>query len=782
MSNDIASLGLKVDSSEVSRANRELDNLADSAGKAEVATKGVGAASESAAHAVNRNSRAILTHIAHLAELDPRLRTAAILISHLGASVGAIAGIGAAVAGVAILVKAYLDGAHEAEGFAIAIASTGNAAGLTTNQLIEMARRIDGVVGTQQNASRGLALLASSGKVAAENLERFTTVAIQLERSVGTPIEETAKKFADLATEPTKAAAELQKTLNFLTPAIYATIRAQEEAGDVAGAAATAQKAFAEAGVKAARDVEGELNALGRGWRFVKDQASEAWDAMSGIGRKLPDELILKQLEAERRLPAMPSIGQFTNTARLDEQIAALKASIAEKKRDADASREQKAATDSYIDSLAKAAKFEDVWKQINAAWDTFDSDKVKRGLQAVLSEYEGLNKELEAQHDAQLIDDQEFFKRRGELIKKSVAIEIAALKQANAALSVQPKDNFSVEGIDRQNKIADNEARIALLRKQSASQLRVVETQQKDDLRKTAIAYAEAQQAADRYVETLTKRFQIESQGLGLGEEARQRMRDRADLEARFQDRIDQIEQDHRRGQIKDDVYEQLLAVEKNALARSERAYDEHYKALKEKQGDWVVGAAEAFANFADDAANVAKHIEDVFGNALNGLADSIVQFAMTGKGNFKDLVNSVIADLLRMEAKIALSKLLKPVFESIAGSIGNLFTTAPTTGGGATNSGFVGPRASGGPVRAGSTYLVNEDTPRSEYFTPTVDGFITPRSGMGGGPVVNAVFNFGAGSSVATTQAMVQRGLAELRNEIFENMRRGRWQRVTG
>ncbi len=45
-----------------------------------------------------------------------------------------------------------------------------------------------------------------------------------------------------------------------------------------------------------------------------------------------------------------------------------------------------------------------------------------------------------------------------------------------------------------------------------------------------------------------------------------------------------------------------------------------------------------------------------------------------------------------------------------------------------------FAGGRASGGPVTAGYTYKVNENTPNSEYFTPSTSGYITPPSSGGG------------------------------------------------
>jgi lambda family phage tail tape measure protein len=453
--------------------------------------------------------------------------------------------------------------------------------------------------------------------------------------------------------------------------------------------------------------------------------------------------------------------------------------------QEASSTRPEKSAKDSSVAKQKEADRlrryrsrsrrprsFEDIWKQINAAWDTFDADKVKRGLQGILAEFEGLNNELEAQHNAQFINDQQFFKRRAELIQKSVGIEIAALQKANAALAQLPKDNFSVEGIDRQNKIADNEARIALLRKQSASQLRVVETQQQGDLHKTQLAYDDAQASADRYVETLSKRFEIESKGLGLGEEARKRLQDEADLQDRFQDRRQELERDRRRGDITEETYKRLLGIEEAALHKSEEAYAKHYDELKQKQGNWVVGAMEAFANFRDGAANVAQQVDEVFTRAFDGLADSLVQFATTGKLNFKQLVNSVIADLLRIEAKVALSKALKPIFEQI----GNIFTSAPASGGGTGSGGFVGPRATGGPVTAGMTYLVNEDTPRSELFTPEVNGWITPRNGMGGGTTIHNTNYFSSGVSPAQIEASLDARDANILNQVLQGQRRGR------
>ena len=66
----------------------------------------------------------------------------------------------------------------------------------------------------------------------------------------------------------------------------------------------------------------------------------------------------------------------------------------------------------------------------------------------------------------------------------------------------------------------------------------------------------------------------------------------------------------------------------------------------------------------FAKSAFDIAKQTEDAFVNAFKGIEDALVKFVQTGKLNFKDLANSIIADLTRMFVRYAI---VKPLFTSI-------------------------------------------------------------------------------------------------------------------
>lgn len=64
----------------------------------------------------------------------------------------------------------------------------------------------------------------------------------------------------------------------------------------------------------------------------------------------------------------------------------------------------------------------------------------------------------------------------------------------------------------------------------------------------------------------------------------------------------------------------------------------------------------------------------------------------------------------------------------DGVLNKLGRISSNAWGTALGSIGSGIAGVRATGGPVEAGSMYLVNEHTPNSELFVPAVSGHIYP------------------------------------------------------
>ena len=123
-----------------------------------------------------------------------------------------------------------------------------------------------------------------------------------------------------------------------------------------------------------------------------------------------------------------------------------------------------------------------------------------------------------------------------------------------------------------------------------------------------------------------------------------------------------------------------------------------------------------EAFDDFRENATDTGKNLVDVFGTFTSGMEDAFVKFVQTGKLSFKDLANSIIADLIRIAVRRA-------IVAAIGGPLGSLF-------------GF----ANGGSVMGSTPIIVGERGP--ELFVPQTAGKIinnqtldAAAAGSGGG-----------------------------------------------
>lgn len=191
--------------------------------------------------------------------------------------------VAAAVGAVGL---AYFQGSKEADSYTRALIMSGNAAGTTAGQLAGMAERIGDAVGTQGKAAEALAAMAGTGRVAASNLEYFSRVAVQMERTVGHAVSQTAAEFEELGKAPLAASEKLNEKYRYLTASVYEQIKALQDQGRAEEAAAAAQTAYAKAFDDRTKQVEANLGAIERGWLHVVDAAKAGWDAMLNVGRK----------------------------------------------------------------------------------------------------------------------------------------------------------------------------------------------------------------------------------------------------------------------------------------------------------------------------------------------------------------------------------------------------------------------------------------------------------------------------------------------------------------
>jgi len=157
---------------------------------------------------------------------------------------------------------------------------------------------------------------------------------------------------------------------------------------------------------------------------------------------------------------------------------------------------------------------------------------------------------------------------------------------------------------------------------------------------------------------------------------------------------------------------------------------------------------------------------VKSIFGPVLEGIRfafNKIKDAVEDNKESFKALLDflKVLAPYFGGALKLAIQGIgiaLSVVVNIVADLIDG-FRTLINLGsriGGAIGGMFGGGRAAGGPVSAGTTYLVGEKGP--ELFTPSRSGSIIPNGSMGGGSnVINITVN-GAIDPISTARQITQ------------------------
>ncbi|EKB85047.1 phage tail length tape measure family protein [Klebsiella pneumoniae] len=217
-----------------------------------------------------------------------------------GYVLGLINPVTLAAAAVGVLGLAYYKGSQEQDEFYKSLTLSGNLVGKTTGQLAEMAARVSVVANSTTGVTAAtLNQIVSSGKVAAESLERVTTAVVEISEATGIATEKLVGDFNDIAADPVAAITKLNDQYHFLTLATYNQIKALQDEGNQQDAARVASDAYANAMQQRANDIHQNLGILERAWDSLAKTAKGAWDAMLDIGREQTGTERISQIRKE---------------------------------------------------------------------------------------------------------------------------------------------------------------------------------------------------------------------------------------------------------------------------------------------------------------------------------------------------------------------------------------------------------------------------------------------------------------------------------------------------
>ncbi len=623
-----------------------------------------------------------------------------------------------AAAAAGVLAYGLYSGAKEAHAFLVVLQKTGNHAGTSVQQLVDMSAAMDNVAGiTQAKAAEALVTFAANAGVGAERLQRYTTTAIEWERATGQSVEEVAKDFKKLGEDPVKAVLELNKQMDFLTSATFEQIKSLQEVGRETDAARVAQDAYDSAIAGATSTITANLGLVEKGWIAIRNVGAEVIDMIKSLGRQEGMHAVVERLQKEvndyqERGPTnsvTESTGSYakglkTRQSRLDKarEMLALSESAntyvqGSREREqallnlsAEASKHYDKQTQKRLELAAAEKKYGEAAKTSAEAQKQYDllvaginkkyEEKERKGpstapasrrldvseIQNAAREevriIDGKQKDLDRLRQSGLIDDQGYYSQKRSLIEESSKVEETALQEQIARLQQE-----KVKGVDAlavKKQIADTESKLVAKRLENEEKLKALSHEETLALDRQRMALEALAASHQRAMEQMRIQQQRTVDSAWMGSKDRQRAESLWGIEDSYLAEERNL-RDRRMftanlSKEQQDQIDQRLAyleVEKNERIRIAKAT---YTELDALQSRWELGASFAMQNYVDQAANVAQQSADAFANAFRGMEDALVKFVTTGKLSFTDLANNIVADITRIIIKQQLSNAL--------------------------------------------------------------------------------------------------------------------------
>ncbi|MBT0354433.1 phage tail tape measure protein [Morganella morganii subsp. morganii] len=551
---------------------------------------------------------------------------------------------GGIISGIVGAGKAAYDAESEFTNFNKQLILTGNYANKTASQLNEMARTLSGGGITRHKMAETLSEVVGTGLFRDNELTRVSKAAAQMNYITGQSVETTISQFKRLQDEPLQASLELEKANHHLTAAQLEQIRTLELQGDKTAAARLAVDAYAQAINDGATDISNNLGYLESAWVTLKKEASEAWDAMLGVGRKqtLEDQV----REVEGKIKVLGNVAPEYRMKQLKDELNDLNQKIYD--RDKPGKLRQAELNNEQIEINKLRIKQEYYTKY--ATWETkreAELAKLEKDKYALSpKEYEDAKAMINYKHrdrkmpgsgrtKAYQVDDGT--KAEEQAIKEQVALEskLRVLKEHKSVTDVISAERKKLWEMEAQIGITEEARGKRQLTKQEqallANKAAVLAQHEKLALLGDEVVAQERlnklQDQADKYVKQQSEKQNAIRDSIGKSSREAQQALERSQILSAHQDNP----------RLND-----MLA-----------AQAETYAAEEEKRANWLAGAQTAWGDYRDAALDSNAQIQNATMAALNGFSTELTSVLTTGKANFREFTTSILKMLTEIFVK---------------------------------------------------------------------------------------------------------------------------------
>uniref|UniRef100_UPI00349FCF0D phage tail tape measure protein n=1 Tax=Hafnia paralvei TaxID=546367 RepID=UPI00349FCF0D len=601
---------------------------------------------------------------------------------------GVVGGITAAIYGVG---KAWYEGSQEAVEFNKQLILTGSYAGKTAGQLQELAKSLSGNGITEHDAAGALAAVIGSGAFKSNQIESVTKAALAMQKATGMAVSETIKNFQRLYQDPTQGSIELNKQLHYLTSAQYEYIASLERRGYKEAAGEVAADAYSKAEQQRSQQVINNLGLIEKTIQKATKRWNQFWDAALNIGRPQTEQYQIEQVNKainqiyEDRKKSGKSDLFDSGLQKLLFQKKGLEFVIKSQQGYEESQVKAKKADDDRTDSLIyqnqilsknmswqqkRAAALTELWQKVSLAPKDWSQEQRNRAVVQInadnkppkttkpkayhddeatrlLTQYQQKQAQIQGQIDAAKVSVNE---KLTESEKQYLALEERISQMKGKTLTAADKSI-----------LAHRQALEIALKQNIASEKALNQQNALNALKKKG-----TQIDLQRQEEALQARQQqaLSIGAIGMGDKVRQRYQEELSLRQNYQRQLDQLERDSEvKGTKGTPEYEEVTRKLQASLNERLIGLKSYYAEEDVAQGDWVNGAIRAYQNIAASAGDAAGIGEQAFMSSFNSMSNGLATFVTTGKLNFKSFTASLLSDLAKIMAQMAMMQAVKGV-----------------------------------------------------------------------------------------------------------------------
>lgn len=582
-------------------------------------------------------------------------------MSLLGGPVGL--GIMVAVSAATALYTAYQRNEAEMKGFNAALMKSGNAAGMTANDLRTLATRLGGT----ESAVKAVTAAASAG-FTGDLLSEVSSLAQQIE-DVGGSADQLVSQLGSLRDDPLKAMESLTNQGIVLNDTIIQQIASLERRGQNIAASDLAQK---EAAAAAQRNLDEQkkrtdeqsksVRELGLSWRMVSVAMGDAGIAAAQIQQvKVVGENVKeqqKQADEQLKLEKKKQ-QQALETLRLENQLNA--AYVAGK----DPAKERATLTDAlekrYKAGKISAEEYTQTLKGLNKQFAD------KPASSKAYQENEGAKRLQQLQEQAAVLRSQQS--------------EADKLTDSERKLVAFKQEIASYQG----KQLTAGQKSVLAVKDQLSAQLQEnVSLEKANQQRQLAVKLQEQTRDAVKQTSSLQLEQSNKLAEMSLSQSAYEQMLEEQKIREDFTQRRVQLEQEvtDKNSALYTQQTAFLASEQQKQLDIVRSSADERAKA----EGSYSLGFRKGVSDWVATSKNAYAQMRDLAVSSFDAMADGVATFATTGKFNFSSFATSVIADLIKIQTRMAASSLLSSLFGIGMSAAGAAAGGAASGSGGAT------------------------------------------------------------------------------------------------